>query len=817
MRPPLRGVLLSVAILAAIAIAPAGLAGADAGSAAGATPSSDPASAGSPAPASDPVDGVVLSLTPGPGTGEVTLRWTGGLSPYTVYRSTDKTLVIDAANQQGQTNSQAWIDAPPAGDIFYYKVTAAGCASNGECPTGFCVDSVCCDTACSGTCEACDLAGGEGTCLPIPAGQDPAGECGAGASCDGIGACRLANGGTCTLGSECLSGFCADGVCCNTACDGVCEQCNAAGSVGSCTAAPAGTDPGNDCPIDPTSTCGRTGVCSGSGACALYPAGTVCAAGGCASTTSANREDTCDGSGTCVDNGVQDCTPYVCNAASGTCGTFCSSSADCAGGFVCNLAVGQCEACTPGPDAPDLTFADTNCDGIDGDASAAIFVDVLSGNDANPGTRALPKATIGAGIAAAAAAGKDVYISKGAYSETITLADGVGLYGGYDRATGWSRSTANLTRIVGGSTAVSGTGLSSPTELQLLSIVAASATASGGSSYGLYLIDSTAVTVRACDIQAGNGAGGSPGLNGAPGSAGSNGFLGAGGCENSTFLCNACSQPQGGAPGTSSCGTSGGRGGSAGLGSSSGNAGGTGVGGTPGGPGTPSGWGNWNTPSTYWGALGLNGAAGPNGLAGSPGYSSTGYVPSNGTTGVAGNHGNGGGGGGGGGGGTTSCDSYGGGGGGGGGGGCGGGPASGGQSAGGSFAIYLWASTAQIENCSLTAGGGGNGGTGGTGGNGGSGGSGAKNSSLPGAGNSYGGSAEQDDGSNGGRGGDGGAGGRGGHGGGGAGGPSIGIVCVGGSSRTGTGNSFTLQGGGSGGLSPGSSGPAGSTAQSLGC
>ena len=43
-------------------------------------------------------------------------------------------------------------------------------------------------------------------------------------------------------------------------------------------------------------------------------------------------------------------------------------------------------ACSPGAqDKPDLGFADSNCDGIDGDKAAARFV-APAGNDANDGS-----------------------------------------------------------------------------------------------------------------------------------------------------------------------------------------------------------------------------------------------------------------------------------------------------------------------------------------------------------------------------------------------------------------------------------------------
>lgn len=68
-----------------------------------------------------------------------------------------------------------------------------------------------------------------------------------------------ANGSICSSGGQCASGNCADGVCCNTACNGLCFACNIPGSVGTCTAIPAGQDPFNECPGAQT--------CNGAGAC----------------------------------------------------------------------------------------------------------------------------------------------------------------------------------------------------------------------------------------------------------------------------------------------------------------------------------------------------------------------------------------------------------------------------------------------------------------------------------------------------------------------------------------------------------------------
>jgi hypothetical protein len=102
-------------------------------------------------------------------------------------------------------------------------------------------------------------------------------------------------------------------------------------------------------------------------------------------------------------------------------------------------------------DLPDLTFADVDCDGIDGTASAAVFV-APAGSDAAPGTRTSPMRTIGAAVAAAEAAGKDVYVASGHYLLAapggVPMADGVGVYGGYT-PTSWSRTADGRTSIEG--------------------------------------------------------------------------------------------------------------------------------------------------------------------------------------------------------------------------------------------------------------------------------------------------------------------------------------------------------------------------------
>jgi hypothetical protein len=51
--------------------------------------------------------------------------------------------------------------------------------------------------------------------------------------------------------------------------------------------------------------------------------------------------DTCNGLGTCVDNGSVACGFYACNAATGLCRTVCNVNTDCASGRTCSGGVCQ--------------------------------------------------------------------------------------------------------------------------------------------------------------------------------------------------------------------------------------------------------------------------------------------------------------------------------------------------------------------------------------------------------------------------------------------------------------------------------------------
>jgi len=240
---------------------------------------------------------------------------------------------------------------------------ASSCDTNGKCEAGACqkyaLGTACVAASCpAGTTtltrqSTCD---GSGSCVTPAAVSCFPFRCGA-ATCKSIcvadadcappaicnaGSCGLKpNGASCgTDGSECLSGMCAQGVCCATACAGSCVSCALAGSEGMCANVPAGgADPKAQCTDQGPASCGTTGFCDGSGACARYGAGTQCQAPVCPiGTATATLARTCDGNGGCRAAVMLSCGSYACNGA--TCNAACGSDADCSAGNVCNA--GSC-------------------------------------------------------------------------------------------------------------------------------------------------------------------------------------------------------------------------------------------------------------------------------------------------------------------------------------------------------------------------------------------------------------------------------------------------------------------------------------------
>ncbi len=233
------------------------------------------------------------------------------------------------------------------------------CGTNGLCAAGACQKHTPGTSCRSASCEAgtttltptatCDGAGAcvmpaATSCFPFRCDVVAAckstcasnADCAAPSVCNGV-SCGLKHpGSSCGGNDECDSQICTEGVCCATACAGTCMSCAVVGSLGTCTAVPAGKgDPGGRCPDQGAASCGSNGLCDGGGACQRYAAGVECVAATCpTSGTTATLPRTCDGTGVCKPPTTQSCAPYGCNGA--TCFAACGSDGDCASPNVCN-------------------------------------------------------------------------------------------------------------------------------------------------------------------------------------------------------------------------------------------------------------------------------------------------------------------------------------------------------------------------------------------------------------------------------------------------------------------------------------------------
>ena len=534
-----------------------------------------------------------------------------------------------------------------------------------------------------------------------------------------------------------------------------------------------------------------------------------------------------------------DCTLLIFPGGAGACNStvdppICSVS--CTGGcFDTNVNPSDgCECCDPEPtDFPDSAGTDANCDAIDGEKSNAVFVS-KEGDDASSGVYGAPKKTIQAGIDAAAALKlRDVYVATGVYEESITLAAGVAVYGGYSSdflqrhlalyETAMLPPPPNDTHPGAvNAIGISG-GAAGSTVFDGFSLFAADVVGDG-SSMGIYLRDCDAsVRISNNRVHGGRGADGArgkDGLSGADGGVGGNGvdaldLLFSLGVDNHD--CAAANHSPGGTAGAGQCGTVDTEGGGGGervcpiysegtketappIASEKGSPGAN-----AGGAGGAAGWDVFHlafkclgfaTFGPLEGENGANGSNGGNGVAGGGCPDGAGsvvaglWVAAKATDGSAGTHGSGGGGGGSGAGAWVhqSCnakgfgrDNLGGTGGGGGGGACGATEGTAGTSGGGAFSIFVAFSAApatvpSVHDNTIWGGIGGKGGDGGNAGTGGAGGAG-------GFGGAEGGNFEPPTPTypayEGGKGGKGGNGGHGGGGGAGCGGPAIGIFADG--------------------------------------
>lgn len=185
------------------------------------------------------------------------------------------------------------------------------------------------------------------------------------------------NAETCASGDECATGFCIDGRCCNSLCDGQCEACDVGSLEGVC-APVIGAPHGGRTACAGTAEC--AGACTGTvrTACTFPQPTTQCRAQSCTTSTKTKAAG-CDGAGACLPEETITCpqgcsgndclgactddlqcanatpsTPYcdsgVCTAGKPK-GRTCTAnnectSGQCADGFCCSSACdSQCDSC----------------------------------------------------------------------------------------------------------------------------------------------------------------------------------------------------------------------------------------------------------------------------------------------------------------------------------------------------------------------------------------------------------------------------------------------------------------------------------------
>jgi hypothetical protein len=176
---------------------------------------------------------------------------------------------------------------------------------------------------------------------------------------------RAARGSTCASDAECAPvgsnarGFCANGVCCDAACDTACSACSAAakghGDDGTCE--PVGASLADArCPAQSAATCGTTGLCDGTGACAAFADGTACGASGATCQRGAciagAPPPRCEGNSELLGAQTIPCGAFRCLPETGACAVGpCASNVACADGFACVAGTCTSFAAVPSPEA----------------------------------------------------------------------------------------------------------------------------------------------------------------------------------------------------------------------------------------------------------------------------------------------------------------------------------------------------------------------------------------------------------------------------------------------------------------------------------
>ncbi len=256
------------------------------------------------------------------------------------------------------------------------------------------------------------------------------------------------------------------------------------------------------------------------------------------------------------------------------CSITTSLGTQCPGTRTCQGSTGWSSCAPPSlTDVPDDSYSDSNCDGIDGDITAGIFVAQVGGLDlagcgTNPGNACQ---SIGVGLLRAGQAPTKpyVYVQAGTYNEELLPTSNVTIVGGYD--TNWQRgpygAPSHTVRITGNSFDVNESqyitvkvhGVTNATlmEMEVIGISADARSHPGLGSYAVHIAGSTGITLHNIGIIAGNGAKGSDGTPGTPASstaatASMKGGQGGNAVSYGDFTCSTA-RPAAGTAGTNNC------------------------------------------------------------------------------------------------------------------------------------------------------------------------------------------------------------------------------------------------------------------------
>jgi hypothetical protein len=257
----------------------------------------------------------------------------------------------------------------------------------------------------------------------------------------------------------------------------------------------------------------------------------ACAAG-CGSDGDDFRSGPVGSAGTGGESGIAGTGSTMGNGGGGGCGGDTGGGGGMAGAPV---------DCTPTnkADAPDEDFTDSNCDGIDGDASTAVFVSPDGFDDA-AGTLGEPVLTLRRAVELASEDGRSIYACNGTYRENLTITTPLAIYGGYDCTQGWRRIKDWAVLESGTGVPLVIRGVDGLVHIERMAFRALDGVAAGQSSQAAAVVDSTNVEFARVEFMTGDGAPGQDGRAGTPGTdAPTTGArLNAKGADTSTTTCS---------------------------------------------------------------------------------------------------------------------------------------------------------------------------------------------------------------------------------------------------------------------------------------